>query len=647
MPSADLPPIALFGIRGRWGTSQPFSCPPDQCIEAVNVDWFRSSLARKRGGAANVALTGGTALTGVVSHLTSYVPNYDQGLRELFAVDDAAGPRFKRLAGGTAWADVTGVDSVTSRAMDINSCAFNGNMYFFYDSAVNRAHVWDPTDATIRRTSLGTPAAATVANTGGGTYAATIRYYKVAYAVKAGAVIRYRSQLSPAVSFTPSGAGTAARVTKPATIGESETHWLIYGSPDGSNYVLLTTLVVATTTYDDSATPSLYTGTAAPDPNAFTPIPSVRFGVADGGQMVVGGAWETVAGDAMTPSHRRAWWTSPLTSTDEGDAERISNTSTIKSYTDFDEALTGLSSPQQGSVYVFAYNAMWKLVSSGVYTAPYTWYRITGAKGCIDHKTIISAQDESGAPCTYWISPQGPCRMGVSGQFSMVEDIADIWDTVNLSATNVVAHGVYHRDKHQIWWWVATGSSNDPDTKIVFDVDLGRVIESGKVRRGWAKHTGPSAAARCSCMMSNTLGANMSRDLKPYIGLSTGTAVWKCDTGTSDAGTAFQAYITSRPYSPWGFGKVGGMVDEAVLSAEAATGIQITLDIIKNLGEQPLRSRAMLSPTGAETHVFPKFTQSKVAEADMLQFTVGDGAAVAGAWNLSAITVPVTVQGTR
>jgi hypothetical protein len=78
--------------------------------------------------------------------------------------------------------------------------------------------------------------------------------------------------------------------------------------------------------------------------------------------------------------------------------------------------------------------------------------------------------------------------------------------------------------------WIATGSSNDPDVKLVFDVLLGRVVGADRVRGGWYKHTGSQAAARCSTMMSNTLGATMSSDLKPYIGRSSGTVIWKCDT---------------------------------------------------------------------------------------------------------------------
>lgn len=638
--------LEVFGIRGRWGSNAPFACPPDQCIEALNVDWFRSTLGRKRNGASNVSLTGGTAQTGVISFLFSHVPSDNQAARELWSVDDAATPRFKRLAASTNWADVTLKDNVSTRPMDMNACSFNGKLYFFYDTAVNRLHCWDPTDATVRRTGLALPAAATVANTGGGAYAATIRYYKVAYAVLDGAgVIRYRSNLSAAVSFTPSGAGTAARVTKPASVSESETHWLLYASADGANYVKIATTVVGTTTFDDSTAPAAYTGTAAPDPNAFTPAPSAKFGVADDKYIVIGGAWETTTGDAMAPSTRRAWWSSALGSTDEGDDERISNTSAIKSYTDFSESLVGGAVPQQGSILMFSYNSQWKMVGTGVAVAPYVQFRVTGGRGCIDHKTIIAGEDENGAPCTYWMSPQGPCRAGVGGQYSLLEDINDIWDLVNLDATNIAGHGVYHRDKHQIWWWISVSGGNDPSVKIVFDTRLGRVVEAGLIRKGFSKHDGASAAARCSTMHSNTIAASMSRDLKPYIGKSTTTAIWKCDTGTDDAGTAFQSYITSRPFTPTGLGVLFGTLKDATLVAGAADNIRVALTVIKNVGERSRYFYASLAAKGDATKVFPNFIGSGLADTQCVQYQLGDEAAISNNWNLDALSVPFTEMG--
>jgi hypothetical protein len=646
-PKPPKPPL-FFQIKGRDGSTPPFALPPEKCVEALNVDFFESSLARKRGGASSISLTGGTAQTGQISALFSHVPSDNQSNREMWSVDDQATPRFKRLVGGTSWADVTVGDAVSSKPWDMDAVSFDGKLFLFYDSTVNRLHCWDPADAKVRRVGLKKPAAATVANTGAGTYAAVIRYYKVRYTVQVSSITVRESELSDVVSFTPSGSGTHARITKPASISEDETHWEVYGSADNSNFFLLATTVVGTTTYDDSATPSTYSGTVAPDINSRVPPPSSKFGVADVSVLVMAGAWETAAGDSMVPKDNRFWWTVSLGSTDTGDSERISNTSDVKNYADVDEPITGLGGTINSAIYIFSYGGLWKAINTGIPESLYVVFRVAGGLGCIRHQTIVLAEDEDGDACIYWLSNVGPVRLGKDGQQRCHEDIDDIWRTVNLSATTVVAHGVPYPSLHQIWWWVATGASNEPDTKIVFDTRLGRVIEVEKsVRRGWAKHDGLSAAARCSCLMSNTLGATMSRDLKPHIGRSTGTAIWKCDTGTDDAGTAFQAYIKSKPYTPWGLGRLGGMVDEAVLIAKSGTDVTIQLTIDRDMGAETLPFTCLLTPVGSETRVFRQFEGSRVAEANSIQFTLGDSAAVSNAWNLDALIVPVADEGAR
>lgn len=645
MPS--LKPVNLVGIRGRWGVNTPFACPTDQCVEALNIDWFRSTLARKRGGASAISLTGGTAQTGTISFLFSHVPAYDQTLRELWSVDDAATPRIKRQAGGTAFADVSIIDNIQSRPMDIDACSFNGRLFWAQDSnSVNRLHVWDPDTATLRRVGINTPAAPTCANSGGvGTYVNT-RYFKVVHAFLSGTTILRRSEASTALTFVPSGVNASATITAPAVTGEGETHWLLYASNNNADFVLIATTIMATTTVVDTNLTGIYTGTTIPTAGTFTCPPSARFLTCDDSRLIMAGAFETTAtSGGIAPSPRRIWWTSPLGATDQGDDERVSNTSLIKAYTDVDEAVTGISRPLQGAIYIFSYNSMWKMVGTGVASAPYVRFRVTEGKGCISHRSIVVAQDENGAPCLYWLSPQGPCRLGVGGQFTMVEDITDVWDAVNLEATSVVAHQCYHRDKHQIWWYLSTGGSNDPNTKIVFDTDLGKPATNGKVRGGWSVHGSGSAAARCSTMHSNTLGAAMSRDLKPYIGITTGTAIWKADTGTTDNGTAFQAYLLTRPYTPAGLGTKVGIVQDSTLAAQAAVGVVVTMTINKDMGRRFLNSTATLTPEDTELRVFPSFIGSKLADARTVQFQIGDYVAIDNGWNLDACAVWLTGMG--
>lgn len=657
-----LQPIILNGIRGRRGTYSPFNCPTDQCIQAENVEFWRSSFARKRRGSSIIDMAGGTAVTPLISYIFSFAPSDNQAARELWLLDSAATPLFKRLAPASAWANVTNSsgDAVTlANNFLTEACQFNGKLFLAYDSTVNRLHMYDPAVGAIQRVGIAQQATApTVANTGAGAYPAIIRYYKVAFAeCLSGTIVNSKSNLSAAVSFTPSGAGTAARVTRPTAPGEKETHWLLYGSSDGANFVLISTIAVATTTYDDSAAPSSYAGEAAADANAFTPPPSAKYIVADKAQLVMAGAWETATGSGIAPSSRRIWWTSPLGATDQGDDQRISNTATIKSYTDIGEAVTGLASPQEGTIFVWSYRSMWKMVATGVAEAPYVTYKVTGARGCVFHKSIVSAEDENGNACTYWMSDQGPYRIGDGGMVSMVDDIADVWDSINIDAS-LPFHGLFYPEKHQIWWHIATEEDTTPNMRIVFDTRLGRVTDPGVLRYGWATHTSGVVATMSACTHSRTYGSVASGKLTPYMAV--GANVLVCDTGTQDddGGTPvnYESYIISRPYLPSGLGSFSGINESACLAAETTTAASISVSAIIDFRYRQVEmgTRLLTAPTGGAgtaTRVFPRFDNSNVAMANAVQFRVGDSlplqndATPIPAWNLDALAVPNTPQG--
>jgi hypothetical protein len=658
-PSAlatSIQPILFFNVKGRDGSTAPLALPTERCEEALNVDWYESSLGHKRGGSITVDLSGGTNQTGVISFLFSHVPANDQGDREMWAIDDAATPIWKRLSRSSSWADVTVNDAISSKPWEVNAVSFNGKLFFAYDTTVNRLHVWDPADAKVRRSGIDKASAPTAANGGGvGTYAAIIRYYRLRWVKVVSSATVLAGDLSTSLSITPDAAHVNITVTQPTPPGEGETHWELFGSADGANFFRLSQIAVATTTYTDTADPSTYSGTLAPDLGAFKTFPSARYLSADAAHLIGTGAWETAAGNSHTPKANRIWWTSPLASTDNGDDERCSDTSTFKNYADVTEATTGISLPIDGAIYVFSFAGCWKMIPTTVPSAPYIVLPVTGGLGCIQHKTIIRSVDESGNAALYWLSQVGPLRRSQKGQERLHFDIDDIWRTVNVSATTMVAHGVDHRDKHQLWWWVATGSSNEPDTRIVFDTNLGRVTEvETAIRRGWSKHTGEACSMRCSTMHSNTFGTSMSRDLKPYGGYLNiagggGAHLWRCDTtDTTDNGNLFQAYLISKAFTPWGIGNLGGTVEEGVLVAKADATATINLTIRKDFAavDNDCGSVA-LAAAGSETRVFPMFTGTKGTECNTIQIKIGDSAAVASGWNLDAFVLPVAKEGTR
>jgi hypothetical protein len=295
-------------------------------------------------GASTVSLTGGTAQSGVISAMFSFVPQNIQTNREMWSIDDAATPRWKRLSGGTAWANVSVSDAVQDHAEEIAAVYFNRKAFFAYHSNVDRLHCYDFSTNTFRRVGFPAAAVPTVADTGAGTYAATLRYYKTRWVFLSGSVVLRAGEASTVVAFTPSGTGTAARVTAPTAPGEGETHWEVYGSSDGSNFFRLSQVAVATTTYDDSAAPTSYAGTLLPATNSFLTPPSAKYLVADKKRLVFAGAYNPSDANVFTKSTRFGW-TAPLGATDNGDDERVSNTSTIKNYDDIEEDVNGLGGP--------------------------------------------------------------------------------------------------------------------------------------------------------------------------------------------------------------------------------------------------------------------------------------------------------------
>jgi hypothetical protein len=260
--------------------------------------------------------------------------------------------------------------------------------------------------------------------------------------------------------------------------------------------------------------------------------------------------------------------------------------------------------------------------------------------GCIRQQTIVNAVDEAGKPAVYWLSDVGPYRIGTGGPQAMVDDVQDVWDTVNLAATTVIGHGLYHHAKKQIWWWIATGSSNDPDTLLIFDTTKGRPDQDGRVRGGWYRFTGDIAAARCAVLFSNTLGATMSRDLKPYLGKASGTVILKADsTATDDAGTDFQAYVDLPDTHLAGLFHHARLKHPLILASAGAYSLQVTLT--PNYGETTARTGSQsMAARGSETRALRVVEAIEYGdEAYALRTRIGDSAATDATWTIDAYGV--------
>ena len=636
-------PLLIANLRGgRNDSDPPEMLPDDQCAEALNVDWWEGTVANKRGGASALGITfsSGGPFT-VVGSLLRHVPGIDETAAELWAL--SANVVLGRLAGGTTWVEVTQKDTITA-SVGVTGASLGGFFFLTLDTAQNRLQMWDPSLSKVRRVGLATPAAPTVATQGGAGLSFT-RHYRARWVDISGSDTRRRSEASTSVSITITD-DAGVTVTRPALASEDETHWEVeYANASTGPWYRAAQVAAATTTYSDTAA-TISTTNLSASAGINTPPPSFRYVVADDNRLIGAGSYET-SGGFTTPKNNRVWWTPVLGSNDIGDAERIVfNTALGNGYLDVEAAITGLGLLE--GVYVFAYRRIWRLVRTGIAATPFQRFSLdTGGIGCIRHQTIVQAEDENGTPCLYFLSHRGPYRIGPNGLQYLGGDIETLWATVNLAAANGVGHGVYHSDKHQIWWWVATGASDDPNVKIVFDTKLGVTVRGDAVRKGWARHTGDSASARCSCLFSNTVGATMSRDLKPYIGhASITTRIWKCDTSSaSDEGTNFQAYVETKEY-----GSLGNNhgVREGVLIGQVATGVTLTVTVRSDFGlEGTATGSALLTAAGSETRVQKRLDGLQTAGVGTFALRIGDSAAAANQWTVDAVLVNVTEQEAR
>jgi hypothetical protein len=619
---------------GRNAYDPAWAIADEECADAVNVDFHKARIGNKRGGMSAPSWTNVTR-TGTTSSLYRHVPTTDETLAELWAVDDAATPIIERLTGGLAWAAPTLKDAPTGNGWDFTFASLNGKLFMAYKSAVNRLHVWDPVSNSVRRTGLAATAAPTAANTGAGTYAAVLRYYRQRSTVQIAGVTVRRSEPSPSVTFTPSGTGTHARVTQAAVINEGETHWEVEASTDNVTFYRIATVLIATTTYDDNALTTTYSaGTLSATTGTYTLQKSYKFLAADQNRLLGFGAY------TATDKQNRIEFSAVLGSLDVGDDERV-DTSLVNSYLDLDEndsgVPTGLCGPVFGGYFAFKDRQVWQLTPTGTTSLPYRQQAISKSIGAVAHYAIARGDDALGNSALYWMSHRGPYRWSILGLEYLGRGIEDFIQgptaTIFLAATKVVARTLYHADKRQVWCWVATGSSNDPNQLFLYDVQTG----------GWSRvPTGDLLAnVRCATLFANTLGAAMSRDLKPYVG-QTGavTRLWKADTGTDDNGTPYQAYVVTKALEPGGPGFYGS-VGDAVLLAKAGTSVTITATVTADFGIQTTSGTALLTASGSETRVSKTLEGSGLAGVSFVQYQLGDASAISNSWTLDRLTLPL------
>lgn len=597
----------------------------------------------------NVALAAQTAIV----HLSQWFPSGDVTNPELWAV--AATPnsggvpvsmarRTNLLTGSLQWFLVTPGDPIIPIAPDIyriDSQPLNAKLFWAYNSGLDRMHVWDGT--VLRRTGLLQPVAAPViADTGVGAYA-TARYFRTRWIAKDPvtlAILR-RSEPSLSVKFTPSGGGIGALVTNSALIGEFETHWEVEASTDNATFYRIATVAKATTTYTDSIAFGTGYATAGPLSEAIGSYllqSSMKYLATDGARLLLAGHYT----DATLQS--TVMWSPVNSDPGVGNDERQPIVTTggtaINTSATLDPSvggpITGLASgmitPAAYSLstpvsifYVFKWSRTYMMVSTGDVAGAYKTVTLSTVRGAIPG-SVFNGIDESGAACVYFLDPLfGPSRAGQAG-LQLIVGLRKTWKRVNLQATGVLACGCHYPYKQQAHWWVAADSANTPNLRLVLQISSVTAISRSEVGRGWTLADGRSAQALCAEPYTELVIENGVTTLstRPFIGLTTPDFIQRMDVDSADAGQAYSASITTRPYVVAGLiGRFGTLV--ASLLAGANSLATVYLRIIRDMGkETTLPISRTLTPETIETFVVKDLNELSMSNARTIQVQISD-----------------------
>jgi hypothetical protein len=640
----------------------PQDLPLNQCQTAQNVEWHTTKFAQRRQGGTNaISTTEPWPANATLLSLVRHTPSADEGAAELFGFSNAS-PWTGRMAAGNQFVSVTTTDTWADAPMKfINGVSLNGKLFLAGDTAQDRLHVWDGTN--LRRVGLPAPVAApTVANTGAGSYAATLRYYKVHFVNTATGQV---SELSAAVSFTPSGTGTHARVTRPTAPGEGENFWRLFGSPDGINYYDINAALVATTTIDDNIAPSAY-ATQVPafagfptDAGYFTAPHSAKYLLADEDRLLLLSSWETASMASAV------MWTPVLGTTpteyQATDDERVPPSNRLDLDRSDGGGITG-GAILAGVIYVFKLSQIYRLDRTGDVDRPYRPVPITKTLGAVSHKSLVVGEDDAGAPCLYFMSRRGPYRITSDGIIEYLgRDIETLIGTISFLTSLTPVFGVWHGTKRQVHWWLTTAAAGPgawPNRKLVFHARHGHRTESREVHGGMAVHLDGAAECSAAVMFANTLGATMSLDLKPYCaqvftaGLPDGPVLkYDADGVTTDRGTlatTYTARVRTACFPPGGAGMKGGVTQVYVRGTPSnrALAVDVTKDDGADTRSATVDMPAAGSPT--RTRVTEKVDgDALAADAMYVDLTLDDDVSPvsSAAWTVDALGVRVRTEG--
>jgi hypothetical protein len=619
------------------GYDPPWAIKDNECTEAINIDFYKCTLGRKRSGSTIATTDAATFFAGAtMSFLYRHVPGSSDTLAELYAADEAIPPDVGVLRTSASFTAVSiAPDAPSGHVYDWNATSINGAMVLAHQTAVDRLHLVPSGGLTIRRSGMDVSGAVTATDTGGGAYAAVPRYYRQRYTAQSGGVTLRRGEPGSSISFTPSGGGTAARIVKAtAASGENETHWELEASADNVSFYRISTMAVATTTYDDSAlVPTYSSNPLSALTGTYTTQKAYRFIATDQNRLLGYGSFTS------TDKQNRIEFSAVVGSLDVGDIERVDTTRAY--YIDLDEldsgVPTGLCGPIFGTFPAFKSRQVWQLTPTGNVAQPYRADAIDKTVGAMHQRAVTLGQDAQGNPCVYFMSHRGPYRWGKDGLTYLGRKIepyvlGPIF-TMNLSAARIPAITLYFTDKRQVWFWYAHAANDDTSRALVYDV----------LADAWTRLGNDALAKiRCACLFSDTPGVTMSVALKPWVGQVQGAGrIWKADTGTSDGdGSLYVGQLTTKAFEPGGPG-FEGEVGDVILMATAASGVTLSENTVADFSAQTSASSVTLDAIGTETRVIKRFEGSGLNGVQFVQITLTDSS-TSVAWQLDRLVVPWT-----
>jgi hypothetical protein len=643
-----VPTFPITDVRGGINnTDSPTLLPPNQVVDARNVDFRDGALGAKRRGTAGISISG-SAFNSPIVAIFRHTPTNSLANDELWAIDENG--NIDRRVGGT-WAGT--IDRANNHVVvnaanyDANAVSLHGKLFIAAKGTQDRLLVW--TGSVLRWAGIQRPPDPTVADIGSGTFSGT-RYYRIRYIEQVGGVTVRRSEPTNAISLAPSGSGSGALITKPSgteattsVYSEGQTHWEVEASIDNALFYRIATVSIGTSTYTD--TTSFTTGYAASPVSEqvgeYVPPHSARHVAVDEDRLVIAGSYFTAADDAAV------WWTPVEDDDGVGNDERIP--ATTKQFLNFDGLdggrIQALVAGVAGNVYVFKRSRVYKMVRTGILTAAYDPVAESFGRGST-LRGATAGVDQNGVPCVYFLDPAvGLCRIGQRGIEDLSHSIRETWRGRNPEPA-IGPRIVYYPDLDQVWYTspllnpseiqtsqgsvilTASGSSivtsqTSPGLLVIYEVRYG----------GSMFHDGMPGAAQALTLFPRDNGVVpvIGTELVP-IGGGNNSYLHFADTGTTDSGTAFRAWVKTKPYVLSDFWTKFGL-QAAILLAKASAAT-LTIKMIRNFGIEERSVTTSLAPNGSEVHVVKPIDNASMSELNTIQLEYGDASVSAQEWSL-------------